>query len=638
MVLFADEGKAVMTVSSDGPAGATPDQDRRGAVVSLRILATSDLHANLLAWDYHGDHDCPSRGLARLATLIHQARAEVAQSLLFDNGDFLHGTPLGDHLTEVPVQGRLHPMIAAMNLLRYDAATFGNHEFSHGLPFLRRSLQGADFPFVCSNMWETAQRAVPLAAPHLLLTRDLVDRDGKPRRLRIGVLGFLPPQTLIWEWRHLKGCAEAADILATASRAVPALRAAGADLVIALSHSGIGGPGAGEGAENVSLALAALPGVDAVIAGHTHLQFPTADQADLAGTPAVMPGFFGSHLGVIDLDLVQGKDGWRVVRHHAALRPIARRNPADGRLVALVADDPKILALAVPDHAAVQARAGQPIGQTPRALHSYFALLTDSSALSLVARAQAAHLAAALAATPQAGLPILSAVAPFKAGGRGGAENYTDIPAGPLRLRHATDLYIHPNSLVGLRLTGAELALWLERSASLYHQITPGAQDTELIDLEFPSFNFDVVFGLTYQINLSQPARFDPRGNEVNPDASRITDLRHQGEPVAPDQLFALASNSYRYGGGSGFAGTNSAHVVFESRQANRDIVEAFIRSGGQAEVPAAPNWRFVPMPGTTVTFDSSPLAESALPEVPHLRLTPMKRLPNGFQRFRLHL
>lgn len=636
--MSADEGEAEMTVPVDGPTGASLGEDPTGAVVSLRILATSDLHANLLAWDYHSDRECPSRGLARLATLIHQARAEVAQSLLFDNGDFLHGTPLGDHLTEVPVQGRLHPVIAAMNHLRYDAATFGNHEFSHGLPFLRRSLQGAEFPFVCSNMWETAQRAAPLAAPHLLLTRDVVDSEGKVQRLRIGVLGFLPPQTLIWEWRHMKGCTGTADILATARRAVPDLRAAGADLVIVLSHSGIGGPGAGEGAENVSLALAALPGVDAVIAGHTHLQFPTADHPDLAGKPAVMPGFFGSHLGVIDLTLARGQDGWRVVGQRAQLHPIARRNLADGRLVALVADDPAIVALAMPDHAAVQARAGQPIGQTPRALHSYFALLTDSTALSLVARAQAAHLAVALASTPQAGLPILSAVAPFKAGGRGGAENYTDIPAGPLRLRHATDLYIHPNSLVGLRLTGAELALWLERSASLYHQILPGAQDAELIDLEFPSFNFDVVFGLSYQINLTQPARFDPRGNEVNPASNRITDLRYQGAPVKPDQLFALASNSYRYGGGSGFAGATAAHVVFESRQANRDIVEAFIRSGGQADVPTAPSWGFVRMPGTTVTFDSSPLAEAALTEVPHLRLTPLMRLPNGFQRFRLHL
>ena len=621
-----------------GRIAAATRQDGDAASVALRILATSDLHANLLAWDYHADKACPARGLARLATLIKQARAEAPQCLLLDNGDFLNGTPLADHLADNPRRDSCHPMVAAMNLLGYDAATLGNHEFSHGLPFLRRSLGRAAFPVVCTNLWETKPSGRPLAEHQLLLKRRLLDRNGHSHDLRIGILGFLPPQTLVWEWRHLKGCVEAADILATATTAVPALRAAGADLVIVLAHSGIGGPGAGEGAENVSLALADMPGVDAVVAGHTHLLFPTADAADLAGKPAVMPGFFGSHLGVIDLTLTQGPAGWQISNHHSTLRPIARRDPTLGGLQGLVLDDPAIVALAMPEHQAVQTRADRRIGQTARPLHSYFALLTDSPALALVAKAQAAHLTRALAGTPHAGLPVLSAVAPFKAGGRGGAENYTDIPAGPLRLRHATDLYIHPNSIVGLRLTAAEVQLWLERSVSLYHQITPGAQDAPLIDLDCPSFNFDVIFGVTYQIDLTQPARFDARGNEVNPQARRILNLSYEGRPTTPDQVFVLATNSYRGGGGSGFAATSPAHVIVESRKANREVVETFIRAGGTAEMPTRPSWGFVPMPGTSVVFDSSPHALAVLPEVPHLHLTPLMPLPNGFQRFRLKL
>ncbi len=627
-----------MTDRQTRPIHTTPSDPPCGARIDLRIMATSDIHANLLAWDYDGDRPCPSRGLARLATLIGQARAEMPQSLLLDNGDFLNGTPLADHLADHPTAGRAHPMIAAMNHLGYDAATLGNHEFSHGLPFLRRSMQGANFPFVSTNFWEIRPTGRPLAEHQLLLTRTLLDQHGQSHRLRIGILGFLPPQTLVWEWRHLKGCAGAADILATATTAVPALRAAGADLVIVLAHSGIGGPGRGEGAENVSLSLAELPGVDAVVAGHTHLLFSSSDSPDLTGKPVVMPGFFGSHLGVMDLTLKQGAQGWRVTAHHTALRSIAQRDPDHGALRALVADDPAIVALAMPDHAALLARSACHIGQIAQPLHSFFSLLTDSPALALVAQAQALHLTQALADTPHSGLSVLSAVAPYKAGGRGGAENYTDIPAGPLRHRHAADLYIHPNSLVGLRLTTAELALWLERSVSLFRQISPSAQDVELIDPEYPSFNFDVIFGLTYQIDLTQPARFDARGNDVNPLAQRIRALRFQGQTLAPDQVFALATNSYRGGGGSGFAGTAPGYLIHEARQANRDIVEAYIEGGGRAELPAVPNWGFVPMPGTTVLFDSNPRAVAALPEVPHLRLTPLTRLPNGFQRFRLHL
>ncbi len=192
--------------------------------------------------------------------------------------------------------------------------------------------------------------------------------------------------------------------------------------------------------------------------------------------------------------------------------------------------------------------------------------------------------------------------------------------------------------MIGLRVTGAELALWLERSASLYHQIAPGAQDVDLINLDFPSFNFDVIFGLSYRIDLAQPARFDPTGRVANPSACRITDLRHQGVPVAADQVFALATNSYRNGRGRGFAATTPAQVICASPQANRDIVEAFIRAGGQAVVPAEPVWGFEPMPGTRVSFDSNPRAVGCLPEVPHLNLTPLMQMPNGFQRFRLQL
>ena len=161
--------------------------------VALRILATSDLHANLLAWDYHADRACPARGLARLSTVIKQARAEAAHCLLLDNGDFLNGTPLAEHLAAAHRRDTPHPMIAAMNLLGYDAATFGNHEFSHGLPFLRRSLKSATFPFVCTNLWESKPSERPIAECQLLLKRRLLDQNGRNHHLRIGILVFLPP-------------------------------------------------------------------------------------------------------------------------------------------------------------------------------------------------------------------------------------------------------------------------------------------------------------------------------------------------------------------------------------------------------------------------------------------------------------
>lgn len=625
---------------SNAPAGLAE------AGLDLRILATTDLHANLLAWDYHGNRPSDQVGLARVATLIRQARAEQPQALLFDNGDFLHGSELGDYLAETtPVLRsgrplRTHPMIAAMNALGYDAATLGNHEFGFGLGFLRRSLAASNFPIVSSNLFFKPTRGKPLSQPFLLLDRELKDRAGQSHRLRIGVIGFLPPQTMVWEGRYLKSRASVADILSSARGLVPMLRAQGADLVIALSHSGLDlEPDGPRALENVSAALAELDGIDAVIAGHTHLVFPAANRSDIAGKPVVMAGFHGSHLGVIDLRLCQSAEGWTVAGFHAEARPISRRAPQSGRVEALVADDPEIAGLVGHAQEVLLSRNEAVLSQTPIPLNSYFALVSDVASVRLVARAQADHVAQALVGRSEARLPLLSAAAAFRAGGRGGPENFTAVPPGPVRMRHVGDLYCHPNSICALRLTGREVALWLERAVSLFQRIPLGAKDALLVNTQFPSFNFDMIDGLTYQIDLSQPAHFEACGAVRNPEAKRICDLRYRGEPLQPDQVFVLATNSYRAAGGIGFAGAVPGNVIYDGAVSNRKVLADFLSQGGAPLVQdAIPRWRFKPMAATSVLFESAPEAAEHLAEVAHLQIEPLDITETGFRRFRLWL
>ena len=187
-------------------------------------------------------------------------------------------------------------------------------------------------------------------------------------------------------------------------------------------------------------------------------------------------------------------------------------------------------------------------------------------------------------------------------------------------------------------ITGTELALWLERSASIYRQITLGAQDVELLDPDFPSFNFEVVFGVSYQINLANPARFDALGRVINPKARRIEYLRFGGQEVTADQPFILVSNSFRRDGGQGFAGTESDRVIFEGCAHAATLVHDFVACGGKVAQMDPLRWQFAPMPKTTVLFDCSPRAFQVLDEVPHLHLEPLNILASGFQRFRLHL
>ena len=610
--------------------------------VHLRIAATSDLHACLLGYDYYTDQPSLCHGLVRTARLIATARATAANTLLLDNGDFLQGSPLGDYVAQTR-SSKPHPVMVAFNALGYDAGTLGNHEFNYGLPFLNRALAQVRHPIVSANiarrLGDTPLQDQTLVAPFAILTRAVRDGAGKSHLLRIGIIGFTPPQTLIWDRQHLEGQVFARDIVVAAQAWVPVMRAQGADVVIALSHSGIGPLHAQPGMENASTALAAVPGIDALVTGHNHLIFPSPQHPTgpgidaalgcLAGKPAVMPGHSGSHLGVIDLSLRKTHDGWRVMGHASAVWPAAQA-PASR-----AAESP-VRRAASSAHKATLAWARRRIGQTPVPLSTYFSHVSDSAALHLVAAAQRGYAQTALRGTAWDELPILAAVSPFQVGGRGGAQNYTHIPAGDLSLRHAAALYIFPNTIAALCVSGADLSLWLEMAAGQFAQVPDGSTDAPLIDLDFPSFNFDHLDGLTYQFDLSQPARFTPAGAQIN-ESTRIRNLCHLGQPVDPDGQFIVATNSYRANGAGGFAGANPDHLVFSHQRLVRDVLRDHIASG-PPHVTSAPHWTFAPQPGTSVTFVSAPAAADHLALVPHLALTPLGLTGHGFQHFRLSL
>lgn len=597
-------------------------------------MATSDLHIHLLGYDYFSDKPADRIGLSRVASALEKSRAGSVNCLVFDNGDSLQGNPLGDYLAQ---PGRIgprerHPVVQAMNALGFDAATIGNHDLSFGLPFLRRTIEGAAFPFVASNL--TCRRALPTTR-HLLLERDFHDRDGHPHRLRIGVLGFLPPQTAEWE-ADLKGEIAVADILTSARSGIAALRDAGADLVIALSHSGIGALQATPGMENAATALAALPGIDAVIAGHTHRVFPSASHPEgagidpvagtLAGKPAVMPGFWGSHLGVIDLSLRHGAQGWQVCGFRSRAVPV-RDQPEHGA----------VTQIGMSAHRASLRHFGSRAGRAQQPLNSYFTLIGRDPGLRLVAMAQRWHVRKALAGTAWQDLPILSAAAPFRAGGRGGPEHYTDVPAGRLTLRSLADLYVFPNRLCALLVKGADVVAWLEHSASQFLQVLPGQTDQPLVDPEYPSYNFDLIDGVRWELDLSQPPRHAPDGRLADPGAQRVCRITHAGRPLQADQDFILVTNSYRLSESGPFSAVvGRAQVVLDGSVRTRDILRRYIALRRRVAPQPDMGWRFRAMPGASVIFQTGPAALAHIPA--DLPLEDLGLGPDGFRSLRLQL
>ncbi len=610
--------------------GSTP----AGTEATLALLETTDLHANVLGYDYYKLKADPSIGLERTATLIKQARAEFPNNLLLDNGDALQGTALADYQALVaPVGCDQAPAIyKAMNLLGVDGAGIGNHEFNYGLPYLNQvtgshfdvdgvaadapRCAGPAFPIVLANIYSARTRQ-PLFAPYRILTRRIAASgpDGKPvtATIKVGIIGFAPPGVLSWDKHWLDGKVYAEGVREAALKYIPQMRAQGADLVVAISHGGLDGAPYTPEMENANYYLAQVPGVDAMLIGHAHQQFPNAastvgpfnlpgvDKArgTVRGVPAVMASLWGKHLGVIGLRLKYDGKAWIVDQSRTTVEARGTQN-ADRSYVAA---DPAVGALIAAEHEATIRYVQTPVGTSDFRMSSYFADVGDVSAIQLVNQAQTDYVLNYVKANlPRyAGLPVLSMASPFKAGAAG-VRDYTDVKAGGLALNNAADLYLYPNALHAVKLNGAGLKAWLEKSAERFNRIDPasGAQQ-ELINPAFASFNFDMLTSadVSYQIDVTQPP------------GQRIVALHYQGAPVAPSQEFLVATNNYRASGGGNFPGLDGGKTVISAPDSSRDVLISYIKQVKtltRARNASTRSWRFAPVATKgAVVFHAAP-------------------------------
>ncbi len=610
-------GAMPFTAMADAGAGNT---------VQLRIMETSDLHVNMMNYDYFADKPTDEYGLAKTATLIKKAREEAPNSLLFDNGDLIQGNPLGDYVATVDKlkQGETHPVYKAMNLLDYDAGNLGNHEFNYGLSFLDNSLAGADFPYVNANIYKVdgdkdESNDVNLFKPYLIIDKEVTDSKGVKHTLKVGVIGFVPPQITQWDKAHLEGKVTVKDIVKTAEKFVPEMKAKGADIIVAIPHSGFEDIPQAALMENSVLYLSKVAGINAILFGHAHKVFPDKSfegktGVDLAkgtinGVPAVEPGFWGNNLGIIDLTL-EKKDGkWAVIDSKSEVKPIFDTV----NKVPLVDADKAVVDAVKEDHENTLAYVRGPVGKTTASINSWFALVQDDPSIQIVTNAQKWYVEKQLQGTEYEGLPVLSAGAPFKAGGRQGPNYYTNIKAGDIAIKNVADLYLYSNTVNAVLVTGAEIKEWLEWSAGQFKQIDAASKEKqELINYDFPTYNFDVIDGVTYQIDVAEPPKYDATGVMKNESAKRIVNLQFEGKPIKADQKFVVATNNYR-ASSSKFANPDGKRIILASPDENRQVVIDYIRSFKTINPAADGNWSLAAINDTVnVTIKTSPEAKSA--------------------------
>ncbi|MFJ4324749.1 bifunctional metallophosphatase/5'-nucleotidase [Streptomyces tricolor] len=549
---------------------------------SLTVMGTTDLHGHVFNWDYFKDAEYADKagnamGLARISTLVEQVRKEKGRrnTLLLDAGDTIQGTPLTYYYAKVdPITaegGPVHPMAQAMNAIGYDAAALGNHEFNYGIETLRRFEDQLDFPLLGANAVD-AKTLRPAFPPYFM--KKFHVPGAKP--VKVAVLGLTNPGIAIWDKAYVQGKLAFPGLVEQAAVWVPKLRSMGADVVVVSAHSGTSGTSSyGDQVPYVENAAAEVakkvPGIDAILVGHAHVEIPELKVVnEQTGRTVVLsePLCYAERLTLFDIELVFRKGRWEVEKVSASLR---NSNS--------VADDPKITKLLGDEHRKVVAYVNQVVGRATEPLTTVEARFRDAPIIDLITKVQEDVVKAALAGTAYASLPVLAQASPFS--------RTSEIPAGDVTIRDLSSLYVYDNTLVAKLLTGAQVRAYLEYSAEYYVQTAAGAT----VDLDKltnaggrPDYNYDYVSGLSYDIDIAQPA------------GSRIKNLTFRGAALDDAQQFVLAVNNYRANGGGAFPHVAAAKELWSESTEIRTRIAEWVTAKGVLDPKdfASVDWKLV--------------------------------------------
>jgi 2',3'-cyclic-nucleotide 2'-phosphodiesterase/3'-nucleotidase len=599
------------------------------SVATLTILATTDVHGALTEIDEVYGTPREAGSLTAIASLVSEIRECEKNVFLFDNGDFLQGAPMCDFAALHGKENKqVHPVILAMNDIGYDAVGLGNHEFDYGLETLNIAISQADFPVVGTNITGARHRWLS----HLLIERTITDQNGKKRPISIGVISVLPLQ--LRDWNHDQLDQKYAVLLPgmMANESAQELKENGADLVVALVHSGIDAGETDPYTEHFAQQIAALDKVDILVTGHSHRSFPdgTMDSENgidgingkLHSKPCVQPGSGAAYLGRIDLSLSWQNGRWSVVDSTVGLLTSAAA-PADAALEAKLS----------PSYAQLSEHLDRVIGETAQPLQCFFAHLQPDPATQLVAASMRVYGQDAFANTE---LPVLAATSPNCSAGKHRHDHACFIQPGPIRARDLYQFYPFPNKISALRLTGAEIRTWLEIAASGYQQVKTGDTDRPLTNPKFFSYRFDAIYGLTYDIDLSVPPLADHQGRHRPQPRPRITNLCYNTHPIDDTQEFIVMAGQYRANGGGYFPRyASSKHLPVADRLV-RDLVQNFLKSGESAEDVAPAPWSLIYPTGASVTTVASPEAASYLFQIEDFFAERVENTPTGQTRYRL--
>src|SRR4051812_2127780 len=533
-----------LTTAACAPAQLSRSQQS----FDLVVATTTDVHGRVRAWDYYANKPEAVRGLTRAATIVDSVRAaNPGRVILLDAGDLLQGNPLAYVAARVSTD-RTNPVIAAMNAMHYDAAAIGNHEYNYGVPYLDSAVRQAAFPFLSANTYRVDPEGV-----HAYRPWTIVERAG----IKVGVIGATTPGVAVWDAENIRGRLRFGDIIPAVRQAVTEARAAGADVIVVTVHSGLNEPSSydtvttGVPSENVAARVAReIPGIDLVLYGHSHKE---VRGMMIGQTLLIQPKNWATSVAVAHLQLARSGRRWVVGQKSSDIVQAAGH-----------AENAAVLAATESAHAQTVAYVTTTIGSTTERWSADSARLKDTPLIDLMLETERKAAGTDLAST-----------AAFSTG--------VVLAPGPITIAQVAQLYPYDNTLRAVRITGRQLRDYLEFSSRYYRTVASPAAPLET-DPQIPGYNFDIVSGVDYVMDVSRPV------------GTRITRLEYKGRPVADNDSFTMALNNYRQTGGGGYAMLSGAPVVYDKQQEIRQLLIDEVKSRGIVRQSDyfTPNWTLV--------------------------------------------
>jgi len=531
----------------DRPAGDVVLPD----TLDLVITSTTDVHGWIMPWDYYTDQPDERYGLVKAATIIDSIRNEHEFTILLDAGDWLQGSPLVEYFATVDTT-LPNPFLQAVDYLNYDAVVLGNHEFDFSVDLLDKRIAETQTPVIGANMFHHGTHD-PVYTPYII--RSFGD-------LNIGIVGLNTPGTAVWNRPRIEGRIDFVDGVDAAKRFVPKVINEGADVVIALAHTGLEGGSTygveGIGDENFGRKLGeTIEGIDHLVLGHHHriIESEMLSGPDGRDVGVIMAGGRASHVGVSTLTITfdEDRNRWYVIDQKSKALPVAHAEPHPG-LVALVKDA----------HELVRAHVNQPIAQTPVRWSAERSRSEDTPIIDLIQHVQKKVTEAQL-----------SAAAAF--------DTRVEFGPGDIAMRQIAQLYPFENTLYLMEVNGKQIREYLEYTSQYYLQPEDGQQPR--VNPDWPGYNFDMLAGVEYTLDLRKPV------------GERVVELTRDGESVVDEDVFTMAVNSYRAVGGGGFDMLDDAKVIEEIDKSVRGMIIDYLREKGEItpEDVFKKNWRMIP-------------------------------------------